>query len=130
MAGNKITITGTKGLITPVDFKHFCCEVVPLLRMQKYSRPIILHKTPSNYRPIVQVIDNFERNHKLGLLFEFKLGRGRILICPIDLLTIQNQPEARQFLYSLISYIDSEQFDPMTEIEYEDLRLQLSLSLR
>jgi hypothetical protein len=30
------------------------------------SQSVILNETPSNYRPIVQVVDNFARNHKLG----------------------------------------------------------------
>ena len=30
------------------------------------SRLFILDDTPAAYRPIVQVIDNFARNHKLG----------------------------------------------------------------
>ncbi len=33
----------------------------------KNSHPLILDITDKNYRPIVQVIDNMERNHKLGL---------------------------------------------------------------
>lgn len=33
------------------------------------SRAIILDATPTDYRPIVQVIDNFDRNHKLGTVF-------------------------------------------------------------
>ena len=28
---------------------------------------MILDDTPAEFRPIVQVIDNFARNHKLGL---------------------------------------------------------------
>ena len=44
----------------------------------KNSRPFILDNTPKNYRPLVQVVDNIERNHKLGLIFEFAVGKGEI----------------------------------------------------
>ncbi len=47
----------------------------------KNSRPIILDATSPGYRPIVQVIDNFARNHKLGLLFETKVGRADAGLC-------------------------------------------------
>ena len=83
----------------------------------KNSRPIILDDTPPTYRPIVQVIDNFGRNHKLGLLFETRLGRGKLLVCAIDLLNLQEKPEARQMLHSLLGYMDSERFDPNSKLD-------------
>jgi len=57
----------------------------------KNSRPIILDDTPADYRPLLQVIDNFERNHKLGLIFEARVGKGRLLVCAIDLLHLHVQ---------------------------------------
>ena len=38
--------------------------------LMQRSRLFILDDTPADYRPIVQVIDNFARNHKLGVVFE------------------------------------------------------------
>jgi hypothetical protein len=81
----------------------------------KNSRPVILDDTPPEYRPIVQVIDNFERNHKLGLIFEARVGKGRLLACAIDLLGHQDKPEARQLLHSLLQYVGSDEFRPQTE---------------
>lgn len=78
----------------------------------KNSRPIILDETPQDYRPIVQTIDNFDRNHKLGLLFETRVGNGSILVCAIDLPAIQDQPEGRQMLHSLLNYVESDAFQP------------------
>ena len=42
----------------------------------KASRPLILDNLPKSYRPLVQVIDNIERNHRLGLISEFAVGKG------------------------------------------------------
>jgi hypothetical protein len=81
------------------------------------SRPLILDRTPVDYRPIVQIIDNFERNHKLGILMETKVGNGSMLVCTIDLQKIQNQPEARQFLHSLLQYMKSDAFAPPHELD-------------
>ena len=83
----------------------------------KNSRPIILDDTPAGYRPIVQAIDNFERNHKLGLIFETRVGRGGLLVCAIDLLAQQDKPEARQLLHSLLRYLDSAAFAPKAELD-------------
>jgi len=82
----------------------------------KDARPIILDDTPPNYRPIVQVIDNFVRNQKMGLLFEAKVTNGKLLVCPSNLLRHQDKPEVRQLLYSLLQYMNSEQFQPATEL--------------
>lgn len=80
--------------------------------MIKNSHPLILDQLPDNYRPIVQVIDNVERNHKLGMIQEFNVGPGKLLICMTDLETQQEYPEARQLYHSLLSYMDSSEFSP------------------
>lgn len=87
----------------------------------KSSRPLILDNTPSEYKPIIQVIDNIERNHKLGLLFEFKVGDGKLLVCMADILSVQDKPEARQFYYALLKYMDSDSFNPSFSVEANEL---------
>ena len=88
----------------------------------KNARPVILDETPPSYRPTVQVIDNFERNHKLGLIFETRLGKGRLLICTMDLPGLQGKPEARQLLRSLLRYAGSDRFAPRDELPVELLK--------
>ena len=88
----------------------------------KNSRPIQFDDTPDDYRPMVQVIDNFVRNSKLGLIAETKVGKGRMLICAIDLLGHQDKPEARQLLNSLLQYTGSRKFAPKAEIDAELLK--------
>jgi hypothetical protein len=92
-------------------------------QLVKNSRPVILDDMPPGYRPIVQVIDNFERNHKLGLIFEARVGKGRLLVCAIDLLRLKDKPEARQMLRSLLDYAASSRFAPGAELSRELLAL-------
>ncbi len=82
----------------------------------KNSRPVILDQTPTDFRPLVQVVDNFDRNYKLGLIFEAKVDNGKLLFCSIDLLTLRDKPEARQLLYSLVNYMGSKKFDPPSKL--------------
>ena len=86
------------------------------------SRTMILNGTPLPYKPIVQVIDNFARNQKLGLIFEARVGSGRVLVCGADLPALREHPEARQLLASLVSYAGSARFDPGTSLTSEQLR--------
>lgn len=85
------------------------------------SYPIILDNMPSDFRPIVQVIDNFERNHKLGLLFEVRVGKGSLLVCASDLIKYMDRPEVRQFQHSLLKYMGSEEFNPKTIMDMSRL---------
>ena len=88
----------------------------------KNSRPIILDETPADYRPIIHVIDNFARNHKLGLLFETKVGQGKLLVCASDLPALQDHPEARQLMHSLLRYVGSDRFQPAQSLDWETLK--------
>ena len=82
----------------------------------KASRPINLNLTAKSYRPIVQVIDNVERNNKYGMIFEFKVGEGKLLVCMSKLDEIQNKPEAAQLYRSIIRYMNSTDFNPAEPI--------------
>lgn len=85
------------------------------------SNPLILDETDRGYRPIVQVIDNMERNHKLALIFEFKVGAGKLLVCMSDLQN-SGDPEARQLYASILDYMNSDNFDPASECNEQVMR--------
>lgn len=83
------------------------------------SRSVILDETPLAYRPLVQVIDNFARNHRLGTVFEGRVGEGRLLLCALQVNQDEadkQTPEQRQFLHSLYSYVSSQTFAPKQEL--------------
>jgi hypothetical protein len=80
--------------------------------LMQHSRLFILDDTPAACRPLVQVIDNFARNHKLGLIFEGRAGSGKLLVCGLDLLHTAKDPAARQMLASLYAYAASPAFNP------------------
>jgi hypothetical protein len=124
---NKPVSPGTMGILTnpehplfnsfPTDF-HTNWQWFIML---KNSRPMILDKTPADYFPIVQMIDNIERNHKLGLIFEFRVENGRLLVCMSNLPEILQYPEARQLYASILSYTASEEFAPAKKITFTEL---------
>ena len=90
-------------------------------QLVKNCKPIILDDAPADYKPLVQTIDNFARNHKLGMIFETRYGKGNALICAIDLLNLQDKPEARQLYYSILNYVKSDDFSPKEELEKDFL---------
>jgi hypothetical protein len=68
-------------------------------------------------QPIVRIIDDWVTNRRLALLFEARVGQGKILVSGTDLVNnLENRPEARQLLASLQSYMSGESFNPPVEI--------------
>lgn len=84
--------------------------------LMEHARLFILDQTPASYRPIVQVIDNFERSHRLGLVFEARVGEGKLLVCGIDPGAAPEDAAARQLFTSLYAYVDSPAFNPAQEL--------------
>ena len=80
---------------------------------------LVLDAFPKGFTPIVQGIDNFERNHRLGMIFEVRVGPGRLLVCASDLVALAGKPEAGCLLDSLTKYAASEAFNPTTQISPE-----------
>ncbi|MGD8500219.1 MAG: hypothetical protein PVJ86_06200, partial [Phycisphaerales bacterium] len=55
------------------------------------SRFMILDEFGPELRPIVQAIDDWNTNRKLGIIFEARVGGGKLLVCSIDLQSNLNQ---------------------------------------
>ena len=80
------------------------------------SRVFVLEDTPAAYRPLVQVIDDFARNNKLGVVFEGRVGAGQLLVCGLNVSDAATDPAVRQWLTSLYAYAGSAKFDPTAEL--------------
>ena len=78
----------------------------------------------STVSPIVEMIDNFANNRKLASVFEASVGDGKLIYSTIDLQeNIVSRLPAKQLLYSLINYMNSDSFNPQNKISFEDLRV-------
>lgn len=77
------------------------------------SRVAVLDDQP--VEPLVWMIDHFSRNHKLGLVYEAKVGAGSLLVCQADLLS-QDSLEVNRFYDSLLAYAESGHFMPQAQI--------------
>ncbi len=118
---------GTLGILTNPDHTIFSSFPTDFhtnwqwFSIIKKSSSMILDNTTSDYFPIVQVIDNLERNHKLGLIFEFQVGKGKLLVCMAQLNKLKGTPEANQLYKSILDYMSSDSFNPSYETNAEEL---------
>ncbi len=87
-----------------------------------HGQAIRLDGFKNNIEPVVRIIDDWFENRSLGLLFEAKVGEGKLMISGADLQTdLENRPEAKQLLYSLKKYMGSSRFQPNKEISIAEL---------
>jgi len=87
-----------------------------------HSNVIIFNEIPE-LNPIVRVIDDWFKNRKTALLFEAKVGKGKLLFSGIDLHTnLKERLEAQQLLYSLENYMVSDAFNPKVNITNNQLK--------
>lgn len=87
------------------------------------ARAVNLDRLPRALEPIVWAIDDWNRNYKLGLIFECRVGRGRLLVSGADLETgLDERPAARQLRRSLLGYMASPSFRPAVAVRAEELR--------
>jgi beta-galactosidase len=89
----------------------------------------VLNDTPPEFRPLIQVIDDYHRNHKLGAVFETRVGRGKLLVSAFDLATdLDRRPVARQLRRSLVDYARGAAFNPRWELDSQVLDKLLSFA--
>ena len=84
------------------------------------TRSMNLDHLPRGLQPIVQPIDDWNRNEKLGLIYECKVGSGRLMVCSADLSA--DKATAGALRKSLLAYMESDRFAPTVEISSDDLR--------
>ena len=88
-----------------------------------HSNAIRLDSVAAGLQPIVRVIDDWVTAQSLGLIFECKVGNGKLIVSGIDLQSdLDKRPEARQLLYSLQSYMNDGRFDPSLKVDIQKIR--------
>lgn len=124
---------GTLGLYIPVPqhpiFRYFPTDghtSWQWFHAIRASRPAILDRMPYHYQPIVQVIDNVERNHKLGLVYEVSVGKGKLLVCGFDRKQLALYPETQALYAGILRYASSNAFVPSCRMSYGELKRALA----
>lgn len=77
-----------------------------------------LSEFPRDYQPVVQPIDTWHVSRKLGMLFEARVLNGRVVMTTIDIArNLSDRPVARQLRQSILSYMQSTDFQPELRLE-------------
>jgi len=85
------------------------------------SRAMIFDHIPG-LNPVVQMIDSYHSNRKLGLVAEGRYLNGKLIITSIDFDdNMHNRPATRQLMKSIIQYVGSDFFDPQNVFKPDQL---------
>lgn len=75
-----------------------------------------------NITPVIQSIDTYEYNQKLGIAFEARVGKGCLFIlCADPEKNIETRPAMKQLLHSVKNYVASDAFRPVSELNIHQL---------
>lgn len=87
-----------------------------------HGSALVLDDFSPKLRPIVRIVDDWFQNRRTALIFEAKVGRGKLLVSGVDLNgDLSARPEAEQLLYSLRSYMSGPDFDPKEALALDDI---------
>jgi len=84
-------------------------------------RAVNLDHVNPQLQPIVWAIDDWSRNYKLGVVFECRVGEGRLLVSAIDIMNnLDARPAAAQLRRSLLDYMSSADFQPRVALSADE----------
>jgi hypothetical protein len=94
--------------------------------MMRGTLAINIGNIPATLRPIVSAIDDWNRNYKLAVLFECTVGRGRLMVCAVDLQSrldrhLPSRMAASQLRISILNYMVSDRFKPKVDLTIAEL---------
>jgi hypothetical protein len=82
-----------------------------------------LMELPKDYQSPIQPIDTWHVSRKLGMLIEARVGKGSLLMTTMDLDShLEQRHVARQMRHAIISYMQSNDFQPAIETPLETIR--------
>jgi len=77
---------------------------------------------PADFQPTVQTIDTWFVSRKAGMLFEAKVGNGKLLMTSMDLSKdLEHRIVARQLRQCILEYMNSVDFQPTFSVEEKQI---------
>ncbi len=97
-------------------------------KMLNQAVPVQFNGLGVPFDPIIEVASSYKRIRKQAVVFEWRVGRGRLLVCGLRL--ADSDPAGAYFRQLLHEYAASEAFRPKTQISLEQLAKITKLDVR
>lgn len=118
--GHLATVIAEHALMA--DFPHDGYCGMQFAQMLNNSTSAVLDGTTLPHNPIVDIASSYKNAHREAMLFEFCAGRGKLLVCTLNL--TQEDPAACWLKNRILSYSVSDDFCPeqtLTKTQLEAL---------
>ena len=94
------------------------CSDLQWFELLNKTQVMLFTDFPQGFQPLVQSIDTWFLSRKIGVLFEARVGKGRLMMTTMDLKNdLNNRLVARQMRKSILDYMNSDRFQPKYEVD-------------
>ncbi len=120
---------GTMGLL--IDANHPALHNFPTdsysnwqwWDLVRHSKTMIIDSLGLDIQPIVRPIDNFFKNRRMAAIIEAKVGKGKLILCSMDIHTdLEKRTVAKQLRFSLSRYAAGKTFNPTALLTAQELK--------
>lgn len=119
---------GSMGILCDPDhkvFEHFPTQMHTdwqWWHLLTKSKTLVIDSLYQEVEPLIECVDNFANNRRMATLFETNCEKGKLIVCSMDLLDNTSAiVERRQFLYSVLAYMNSSAFNPKTHVPFSKI---------
>ena len=133
----QISLAGrTNGHLATVINRHKLTENLPhsgflgsqFEGMLNSGRAVILDLANIKYEPIIEIATSYKNAHREALMFEYTVGRGKLLVCSLNL--SDDDCAALWLKREIENYAASEDFAPKISISKEELTKIISADVK
>ncbi|MBN1341890.1 MAG: hypothetical protein JXQ73_04380 [Phycisphaerae bacterium] len=111
-SGNLATVIADHPLMQRFPHDGYCAwQLRPML---DGGSAVVFDEMPKAFDPIIEVVQTYKNVSRQAAVFEWQVGKGRLLVCALNLPTCD--PGAAYLEHCLLEYAASDQFDPKTRV--------------
>jgi len=125
-AGNLATVINDHPALEDMPHDGFCGW--EFAKMLEGGNAICFETDEVPFNPVIEVVSTHKYAIRQAALFEFNVGNGRLLVCSFDFK--ENDPAAIWFKNKLISYAQSDKFEPQDTISTAQLRSLINAKVK
>lgn len=114
-AGNLATVIARHPLMDGFPHDGYCDW--QFFKMLNGANPIQFDMFSDLFEPILEVVSSYKHIRKQSVLFEWRVGSGRLLVCALNLQ--KDDPAAAWLRYQIFQYASSDKFQPSTSVSVE-----------
>jgi len=111
--------TAIKDHILMEDFPHDGYCGWQFREMMNGGKAVVLDLPRTPYAPIIEIASSYKNAQREAMLFEYKVGSGKLLVCTLNLR--ENDPGACWLKSRIVSYVMSEDFEPTEGLNFAEL---------